>query len=74
MGNFFAGLNAMAGRSGDPSGFWLMIFVEAICAVILSAIIAVLVSAISNYKFVDTFKGVFGIIAVIDIIILLFTF
>ena len=65
-----ARINALADKSGDRAGFFEMVFIEAICLSIISAIIAVIVCLISGKnKFVDVFKKVFIFIFIIDLII-----
>ena len=63
-------INTLADKSGDRSGFFEMVFIEAICLSVISVIIAAIVCFFSdNNKFVDVFKNVFICIFIIDMII-----
>ena len=70
IGHIMSRINTLADKSGDRSGFFEMVFIEAICLSIISAIIAAIVCFISDEnKFVDVFKNVFICIFMIDLII-----
>lgn len=70
IGAIMSALSNMAHKSGDPGGFFAALFVEAICAVIISAVVAGIAYLVANSRFVEVFKCTFVIIAFIDLIIL----